>query len=146
MLIAYEIAEAFGGADGIAARVAAFRQALADHALTVDVPVPRESVLIENIVRYNLAYEVEPTPPPPPPPAPEPESRRLVSKALIIDRLVEAGKADAAFSAFDAMPRAKREKWNARSAVYFDDPDTIALLNLIGADPSAILAPMEDAA
>jgi hypothetical protein len=72
--------------------------------------------------------------------APIPQ-RYLVDKALIVDRLIAGAKADAAFAAFDQLPRATREKWNTRNAIYSDDPDALALLKAIGADPSMILAP-----
>ena len=75
----------------------------------------------------------------PTPPA-EPE-RRLVPKRLIIDRLHAAGLLDIARKALDAADLYTRERWNARDAVFADDPDTIGFLRLIGADPIVILAP-----
>ena len=67
--------------------------------------------------------------------------RRLVSKALIVDRLIEAGKLSAARAALDSQPLDVQERWNARTAIYADDPTSLALLQGIGADPAAILAP-----
>lgn len=75
-----------------------------------------------------------------PTPPPEPE-RRLVPKRVIIDRLHEAGLLDRARKALDAAPLYTRERWNARDAVYADDPDSIGFLRAIGADPDTILAP-----
>lgn len=74
----------------------------------------------------------------PTPPA-EPE-RRLVAKRVIIDRLHAAGLLDIARKALDAAPLYTRERWNARDAVFADDPESIAFLRLIGADPDTILA------
>ena len=72
-------------------------------------------------------------------PTEEPE-RRLVPKRVIIDRLHEAGLLDRARKTLDAAPLYTRERWNARDAVYADDPDSIGFLRLIGADPDTILA------
>lgn len=74
----------------------------------------------------------------PPIGTPEP---RLVLKRVIVDRLFAAGKLDAARAALDARPLYVRERWNVRDSVYATDPDTIALLTGIGADPAVILAP-----
>lgn len=71
----------------------------------------------------------------------EPE-RRLVRKSLIVQRLHEAKLLTAAQAALNADPYA-RERWYAadRPAIYADDPEAVALLIAIGADPQAILAP-----
>lgn len=69
---------------------------------------------------------------------PEPE-RRLVPKRLIIDRLHAAGLLEVARKALDAADLYTRERWNARDAVFADDPESMAFLRLIGADPDAIL-------
>lgn len=53
------------------ARVAAFRNALADHAKTVGVPAPRDDDLIESLARSGEAFEIEPEPEKPPLPTPE---------------------------------------------------------------------------
>jgi hypothetical protein len=68
--------------------------------------------------------------------------RRLVLKSLIITRLHGAGKLVAAKAALDSDLYA-RERWYApdKPAVYADDAEVLALLNAIGADPAAILAP-----
>lgn len=71
----------------------------------------------------------------PPPP------RRLVERAVIVERLIAAGKLAAARQALDAASIEMRERWNTKSAIYADDPDALALLKLIGADPATILAP-----
>ncbi len=67
--------------------------------------------------------------------------RRLVPKRVIIDRLYEAGLLAAARKALDAAPLYTRERWAARDAVFADDPESIAFLKAIGADPAVILAP-----
>ena len=69
-----------------------------------------------------------------------PEPRRLVSKAVIVDRLIDAGKLAAARAALDSQPLAIREKWNARDSIYADDEAALALLAMIGADPDEIMA------
>jgi hypothetical protein len=68
--------------------------------------------------------------------------RRLVPKSTIIDRLNAAGKLVAASAALNANLYT-RERWYApdRPAVYADDPEVLALLAAIGADPAVVLAP-----
>ena len=70
------------------------------------------------------------------------EPKRMVLKSVVISRLIEAGKIGAAKAALDANPAAFA-RWFASDhpAVNHDDPDAIALLKAIGADPDAILAP-----
>ena len=70
------------------------------------------------------------------------QPRRLVRKSLIVERLQAAGKLAAAKTALDGNLYA-RERWYApdQPAVYADDPEALALLKAIGADPEAILAP-----
>jgi hypothetical protein len=70
-----------------------------------------------------------------------PVVRRLVPRALIVDRLHAAGKLAAARAALDQASLYDRERWNARREVYADDPTATALLQAIGADPAVILAP-----
>lgn len=65
---------------------------------------------------------------------------RIVLKRVIIDRLHALGKLEAAKAALDASSLYTRERWNARDGVYSNDPDTIALLSLIGVDVEAVLA------
>ena len=73
--------------------------------------------------------------------APPPERRR-VAKSLIVERLNAAGLLAAAKQALSADLYAQ-ERWYApgQPAVYADDPETLALLNAIGADAATILAP-----
>jgi hypothetical protein len=70
-----------------------------------------------------------------------PALRRLVRRSVIVDRLQAAGNLPAARAALDAADLYTRERWSAREAIYADDPTAIALLQAIGADPEAILAP-----
>ena len=70
------------------------------------------------------------------PPAP----RRLIEKGVIVERLIAAGKIEAARTALASLPVADQERWNAKPAVYADDERALALLRAIGADPSVILA------
>lgn len=74
-------------------------------------------------------------------PDPAPVSRRAVAKSLIVERLNAAGKLAAARAALDADLYA-RERWYApdKPAIYADDPEALALLQAIGADPDVILA------
>ncbi len=68
---------------------------------------------------------------------PEP---RLVRKSLIIDRLQDAGKLEAAYAALQAAPLYDRQRWEVRDSVYYNDPTMLAALNAIGADPAVIMA------
>lgn len=70
------------------------------------------------------------------------EPKRTILKSVIVSRLIEAGKIGAAKAALDSNPAAFA-RWFAsdRPAVNHDDPEAIALLKAIGADPDAILAP-----
>jgi hypothetical protein len=72
----------------------------------------------------------------------EPPPRRLVVKSLVISRLIEVGKIEAARAALEANASAYARWWAPdKPAIYADDPEAIALLQSIGADPAAILAP-----
>lgn len=77
-----------------------------------------------------------------PDPADVPESeRRMVPKGVIVERLIAAGKIEAARAALAQISVADQERWNAKPAVYADDARALALLRAIGADPAVILAP-----
>lgn len=71
---------------------------------------------------------------PPPPP-------RTVPKSLVMDRLIEAGKMNEAFSAFMADP-ALFARWFSpdRQVVNSDDVDIVSFLKSLNVDPDAILA------
>ncbi len=68
--------------------------------------------------------------------------KRTVPKSVIVSRLIAAGKIEAAYAALNSDPAAWA-RWVAsdRPAINHDDPDAIALLNAIGADPDVILGP-----
>lgn len=73
----------------------------------------------------------------------EPEDgKRLVPKSVIVSRLIAAGKIGAAYQALNSKPE-YWARWVAsdRPAINHDDPDALALLTAIGADPETILAP-----
>lgn len=70
-----------------------------------------------------------------------PERRRYVPKYTILKRLQADGLLAQAFAAFDQLSREKRELWHAAQDIWSEDPDTLALLRAIGADPDVILAP-----
>lgn len=78
--------------------------------------------------------------PAPPDVLPEP-APRLVRKSLIIDRLHDAGKLDAAYAVLQSAPLYDRQRWETRDSVYFNDPTLLAALSAVGADPDVILAP-----
>lgn len=71
----------------------------------------------------------------------EPAERRMVPKGVIVERLIAAGKIEAARAALATLSVADQERWNAKPAVYADDARALALLRAIGADPAVILAP-----
>lgn len=68
--------------------------------------------------------------------------RRQVLKAVVEQRLIEAGLMDAAFAALSSSG-VLFVRWYSRisDSVFFDDPDALALLDAIGADPEVIMAP-----
>lgn len=71
-----------------------------------------------------------------------PPKRRRVDRRTIIERLATADLLDEAEAALLAAPTLTRWKWNtALEGVYFDDAETVAFLQSIGADPAVILAP-----
>lgn len=65
----------------------------------------------------------------------------LVPARLIVDRLLAAGKLDAANAALNAADLYTQQRWKTRDAIYADDPTANALLISIGAEPEEILAP-----
>lgn len=71
------------------------------------------------------------------------EPKRTIAKSVIVSRLIAANKIADAKRALDANPAAFA-RWFAsdRPAINHDDPDAIALLKAIGADPTEILAPL----
>lgn len=74
--------------------------------------------------------------------APISEPRRAVPKSLITQRLIDAGKHSAALAALKADDSAFARWFSPdQPSVYSDNAEVIALLNAIGADPAAILAP-----
>lgn len=70
------------------------------------------------------------------------EPKRAIPKSVIVSRLIDAGKIGEAYKALNSKPEAWA-RWVAsdRPAINYDDPDAIALLKAIGADPEKILAP-----
>lgn len=66
--------------------------------------------------------------------------RYLVPKLVVVDRLIAAGKLAAAVAALAGASLATQQRWAAAGQIYSDDPDALALLAAIGADPDAILA------
>jgi hypothetical protein len=65
--------------------------------------------------------------------------RRLVPKSVILSRLTDA-QLDAALA---MLTTRQKERWRAadKPAVYFDDAETVGLINAIGADPAVVMAP-----
>jgi len=71
-----------------------------------------------------------------------PAERVRIDKTTVHERLIAAGKMDAAYAAL-MQNSTYFARWFApgHTYVYADDPDAIALLLAIGADPDVILAP-----
>lgn len=64
----------------------------------------------------------------------------LVDKLVIVDRLITAGLINAAIAAMAANPVTKI-RFDAAVQIDPTDPDVLAFLAAIGADPKIILAP-----
>lgn len=103
--------------------------------LNIAIDSETELSQIVNVTEVISAWTAAAPPPPPPPP------RRMVPKSTIVTRLNTAGKLSAASSALNA-DLYTRERWYApdKPALYFDDPEALALLQAIGADPAVIMA------
>lgn len=73
----------------------------------------------------------KPEPPPPP--------RRMIGKSVIISRLTDQQVADAVA----LLTPKQAERWRApdKPAVYFDDAETVAILNAVGANVEEVMAP-----
>jgi hypothetical protein len=68
--------------------------------------------------------------------------KRKIAKSVIISRLIEANKIGAARAVLDSNDAAYARWWAPdRPAIYYDDPEALALLTAIGADPEIIMAP-----
>lgn len=133
-----------GGEDAFSSAVADFANALDSHRFTVDVPAPTADPVVEMVVRhYGGQYDIEREPEPDLLPEPDPDSPPAVwrvSTYRIVRRLEEVGLIDAADAALAAQPVLFRRFYTAGSIPH-DDPDAVALLSAIGADPLHILAP-----
>lgn len=68
--------------------------------------------------------------------------RYRIPKAVIVERLINAGKASAIVTAVGADP-ARRLRWESIQDVPHDNPMVIQLLQAVGADPAVILAPVD---
>lgn len=68
--------------------------------------------------------------------------RRMVPKSLVTQRVIDAGKIDQAMALLQ-LDWAKFARWVApdQKAVYFDDPDTLAMLEVLELNPGVIMAP-----
>lgn len=72
--------------------------------------------------------------------APHPPKRQVL-KSVIISRLIAAGKIADARAALESDAAAYARWWAPdRPAINFDDPEALALLRAIGADPDVIMA------
>ena len=63
-----------------------------------------------------------------------------VPTAVIVDRLIEVGRLDAANAALESVPSLKA-RFYTRAHVFGDNAEARAFLAAIGVDPDAILAP-----
>jgi len=73
--------------------------------------------------------------------APHPPKRQVL-KSVIISRLIAAGKIGAAKTTLEGNAAYFARWWAPdRPAIHHDDPDALALLAAIDADPEAIMAP-----
>lgn len=63
--------------------------------------------------------------------------RRMVRKSVVLSRLTDQ-QIEAAIGLLTAS---QAERWRAsdRPAVYFDDPETVAILQAVGADPEVVM-------
>ncbi|MCX5569589.1 hypothetical protein [Kaistia nematophila] len=78
-------------------------------------------------------WKMEDAPPPP---------RRMIRKSLVKQRLIDLGLMDAAYAALTSQPVAFARWFDMDyPEVYADDPDALALLDSIGADPEVVMAP-----
>jgi len=71
-----------------------------------------------------------------------PGPRRMVPKSVVTQRVIDAGMIDQAMAALQS-DWAKFARWVApdQPAVYFDDADTVLMVEALGLDPEVILAP-----
>jgi hypothetical protein len=131
-----------GGEGAFADAVAALAAAIEAHRFTVDVPAPTADPLLEIVVRqHGCHYDIEPEPAPDPDPEPEqPPINWRVSTYRIVRRLEATGLIEAADAALAAQPFLFRRFYTA-GTIPHDDPDAIAFLQGIGADPVTVLAP-----
>jgi len=67
-------------------------------------------------------------------------ARWFVPKLVIVERLEAAGKLAQAVAALEGSSLAVQQRWAAAVEIHNDDPDALALLIAIAADPEAILA------
>jgi len=82
------IVEVFGTEDDLRKRAAAFREALAEHRLTVDTPAPVEHPVVESLAREDEDFEVVGAEVPPPSPERKPVvvTRFQIKAALFLKR------------------------------------------------------------
>lgn len=68
-----------------------------------------------------------------------PPQRRQISKSVILSRITDQ-QLDAALA---AMTNRQKERWRSPDVqlVFADDPEIVALVTAIGADPAVVLAP-----
>lgn len=90
----------------------------------------------EDLNRYGITYVDEEDPIP----AVVSEPVRTVSTYTMVKRLEEAGKLEEANAALEANLSAKARFYTIGS-IKIDDPETLAMLTYIQADPEVIMAP-----
>lgn len=92
--------------------------------------VGRTVALVDGVPTELLMLEESPPPP-----------RRMIPKSLVTQRVIDAGKIDQAMAMLQ-MDWAKFARWVApdQPAVYFDDPDTVAMVEALELDSEVIMA------
>jgi hypothetical protein len=95
------------------------------------MPIPYWNIVGKRIVQ---TYKVVPRPLSTP---------QYVAKSVIVRRLDSVGKLEAAKGALETLTLLQRTMWEAHPSLWSEDPETLAFLRAIGADPAVILAPGE---
>lgn len=99
--------------------------------------IPGYTLVTSNTAGIGDTYDpqtgsfTKPEPPPPP--------RRMIGKSVIISRLTDQQVADA----IALLTPKQAERWRApdKPEVYVDDPETVAIIQAVGANVEEVMAP-----